>query len=111
MEQALRTIWTYKHSLHLPLSFAPPHQTQVERYTVSQLMTLMDELKQYVIVIAATNHPDSVDPALRRFGRFDREIDIGIPDVTGLLDVFVYVHASIYSSPPFLPSLALFLHS
>ena len=71
-------------------------------------MTLMDELKQYVIVIAATIHPDSVDPALRRFGRFDHEIDIGIPDVTGL---FVYVHTSIYPSPPLLPSLALFLHS
>ena len=62
-------------------------------------MTLMDELKQYVIVIAATIHPDSVDPALRRFGRFDHEIDIGIPDATGLLDVFVYVHTSIYPSP------------
>ena len=74
-------------------------------------MTLMDELKQYVIVIATTNHPDSVDPALRRFGRFDREIDIGIPDVTGLLDVFVHVQTSIYPSPPLLPSRALFLHS
>lgn len=52
---------------------------EVERRIVSQLLTLMDGLKQrsHVIVMAATNRPNSVDPALRRFGRFDREIDIG----------------------------------
>jgi len=40
-----------------------------------------------VIVIAATNRPDSLDAALRRFGRFDREIDIGVPDEVGRLEV------------------------
>jgi len=49
----------------------------------------MDGLKSssHVIVMAATNRPNSIDSALRRFGRFDREIDIGIPDVTGRLEV------------------------
>ncbi|KAL4648732.1 transitional endoplasmic reticulum ATPase-like, partial [Arapaima gigas] len=62
---------------------------EVERRIVSQLLTLMDGLKQrsHVIVMAATNRPNSVDPALRRFGRFDREIDIGIPDSTGRLEI------------------------
>ncbi len=40
-----------------------------------------------VVVMAATNRPNSIDPALRRFGRFDREIDIGIPDPTGRLEI------------------------
>ncbi|CAH8651205.1 unnamed protein product [Schistosoma guineensis] len=62
---------------------------EVERRIVSQLLTLMDGLKQrsHVIVMAATNRPNSVDPALRRFGRFDREIEIGIPDSIGRLDI------------------------
>lgn len=62
---------------------------EVERRIVSQLLTLMDGLKQrsHIIVMAATNRPNSIDPALRRFGRFDREIDIGIPDATGRLEV------------------------
>ncbi|KAJ3176905.1 AAA ATPase cdc48 [Gaertneriomyces sp. JEL0708] len=62
---------------------------EVERRVVSQLLTLMDGLKarSNVVVIAATNRPNSIDPALRRFGRFDREIDIGIPDPTGRLEV------------------------
>jgi len=49
----------------------------------------MDGLKtrSHVIVIGATNRPNSIDPALRRFGRFDREIDIGIPDATGRLEI------------------------
>ncbi|CAA6655527.1 unnamed protein product [Spirodela intermedia] len=56
---------------------------------VSQLLTLMDGLKSraHVIVIGATNRPNSIDPALRRFGRFDREIDIGVPDEIGRLEV------------------------
>lgn len=41
----------------------------------------------HVIVMAATNRPNSIDAALRRFGRFDREIDIGIPDATGRLEI------------------------
>src|SRR5258705_11203835 len=40
-----------------------------------------------VVVMAATNRPNSIDPALRRFGRFDREVDIGIPDPTGRLEI------------------------
>ncbi|CAF0823596.1 unnamed protein product [Adineta steineri] len=62
---------------------------EVERRIVSQLLTLMDGLKQrsHVIVMAATNRPNSIDPALRRFGRFDREVDIGIPDAVGRLEV------------------------
>lgn len=62
---------------------------EVERRIVSQLLTLMDGLKSraHVVVIAATNRPNSIDPALRRFGRFDREIDIGIPDPVGRLEV------------------------
>ena len=62
---------------------------EVERRIVSQLLTLMDGLKSRasVIVIGATNRPNTIDPALRRFGRFDREIDIGIPDMTGRLEM------------------------
>jgi len=64
-------------------------QGEVERRIVSQLLTLMDGIKSraQVIVIAATNRPNSIDGALRRFGRFDREIDIGIPDATGRLEI------------------------
>ncbi len=64
-------------------------QGEVERRIVSQLLTLMDGLKAraHVIVMGATNRPNSIDPALRRFGRFDREIDIGVPDETGRLEV------------------------
>lgn len=64
-------------------------QGEVERRIVSQLLTLMDGLKTraHVVVIAATNRPNSIDPALRRFGRFDREIDIGIPDPVGRLEI------------------------
>ena len=64
-------------------------QGEVERRIVSQLLTLMDGLKAraHVIVIAATNRPNSIDTALRRFGRFDREVDIGVPDEIGRLEV------------------------
>lgn len=63
---------------------------EVERRIVSQLLTLMDGLKQRasVVVIGATNRPNTIDPALRRFGRFDREIDIGVPDENGRLEIF-----------------------
>lgn len=49
----------------------------------------MDGLKAraHVIVMGATNRPNSIDPALRRFGRFDREINIGVPDEVGRLEV------------------------
>lgn len=64
-------------------------QGEVERRIVSQLLTLMDGLKSraHVIVMGATNRPNSIDPALRRFGRFDREIDITIPDAIGRLEI------------------------
>ncbi|CAF1355229.1 unnamed protein product [Adineta steineri] len=73
-------------------SIAPKREKthgEVERRIVSQLLTLMDGLKQRsnVVVMAATNRPNSIDPALRRFGRFDREVDIGIPDAVGRLEV------------------------
>jgi len=63
-------------------------QGEVERRIVSQLLTLMDGLKSrsHVIVMGATNRPNSIDAALRRFGRFDREIDIGVPDEVGRLE-------------------------
>jgi len=63
---------------------------EVERRIVSQLLTLMDGLKQRasVVVIGATNRPNAIDAALRRFGRFDREIDIGVPDENGRLEIF-----------------------
>lgn len=64
-------------------------QGEVEKRIVSQLLTLMDGMKSraHVIVMAATNRPNSIDPALRRFGRFDREVDIGIPDAIGRLEI------------------------
>jgi len=69
-------------------SIAPKREEvsgEVEKRIVSQLLTLMDGMKSRgkVVVIAATNRPDSIDPALRRPGRFDREIEIGIPDEEG----------------------------
>eukprot|EP00968_Pinguiococcus_pyrenoidosus_P011879 scaffold995_cov244-Pinguiococcus_pyrenoidosus.AAC.4 len=74
-------------------SIAPKREKangEVERRIVSQMLTLMDGLKQRasVVVIGATNRPNSIDPALRRFGRFDREIDIGVPDENGRLEIF-----------------------
>jgi transitional endoplasmic reticulum ATPase len=73
-------------------SIAPKREKthgEVERRIVSQLLTLMDGMKgrSQVIVMGATNRPNSIDPALRRFGRFDREVDIGIPDPTGRLEI------------------------
>jgi transitional endoplasmic reticulum ATPase len=62
---------------------------EVERRVVSQLLTMMDGLKSRgrVIVIGATNRVNSVDPALRRPGRFDREIEISVPDKEGRLSI------------------------
>ena len=62
---------------------------EVERRVVAQLLTLMDGLsgRGDVIVIAATNREESIDPALRRPGRFDREIEIGIPGRDGRKDI------------------------
>ena len=62
---------------------------EVERRVVAQLLALMDGLQSRgkVVVIAASNVPNLLDPALRRPGRFDREIDIGVPDKQGRLDI------------------------
>jgi transitional endoplasmic reticulum ATPase len=64
-------------------------QGEVEKRVVAQLLTLMDGVKGrgQVVVIAATNRPNTIDPALRRFGRFDREIDIGVPDEVGRMEI------------------------
>ena len=73
-------------------SIAPKREEvsgDVERRVVSQLLTLMDGLESRgkVVVIGATNRPDALDIALRRPGRFDREIEIGIPDQSGRLEI------------------------
>ena len=61
----------------------------VEKRVVAQLLALMDGLSERgnVIVIGATNRPESVDPALRRPGRFDRELEVGVPNVEGRIEV------------------------
>jgi len=69
-------------------SIAPKREDvtgEVERRVVAQLLSLMDGLEERgdVTVIAATNRVDAIDPALRRGGRFDREIEIGVPDEVG----------------------------
>ena len=73
-------------------SIAPKREEvsgELEKRIVSQLLTLMDGLESRgkVVVIAATNRPDALDPALRRPGRFDREIEIGIPDEKSRLEI------------------------
>lgn len=73
-------------------SIAPKREEvtgETEKRIVSQLLSLMDGLQSrgQVVVIGATNRPDSIDPALRRPGRFDREIEIGIPDRQGRLEI------------------------
>src|ERR1044071_7730168 len=73
-------------------SIAPKREEvsgDVEKRVVSQLLSLMDGLESRgkVVVIGATNRPDALDPALRRPGRFDREIEIGIPDQSGRSEI------------------------
>jgi transitional endoplasmic reticulum ATPase len=73
-------------------SIAPKREEvsgEVERRVVAQLLSLMDGLtsRGKVVVIGATNRINAVDPALRRPGRFDREIEIGVPDRDGRLDI------------------------
>ena len=73
-------------------SIAPKREEvsgDVEKRVVSQLLTLMDGIKSRgkLVVIGATNRPDAIDPALRRPGRFDREIEIGIPDDKGRFEI------------------------
>ncbi|HET8686315.1 MAG TPA: CDC48 family AAA ATPase, partial [Methanosarcina sp.] len=79
-------------------SIAPKREEvtgEVERRVVSQLLSLMDglEARGKVIVIAATNRPNAIDPALRRPGRFDREIEIKVPDKRGRLEILqIHTH-------------------
>jgi len=78
-------------------SIAPKREEvmgEVERRVVSQMLSLMDglEARGRVIVIAATNRQNSLDPALRRPGRFDREIEIKVPDKRGRLEI-LQIHA------------------
>ncbi len=73
-------------------SIAPKREQvtgEVERRVVSQLLSLMDGLKSRgkVVVVAATNRPNAIDEALRRGGRFDREVEIGVPDTVGRKEV------------------------
>ena len=73
-------------------SIAPKREEvtgEVERRVVSQLLSIMDglEARGKVVVIAATNRPNAIDPALRRPGRFDREIEIKVPDKRGRLEI------------------------
>jgi transitional endoplasmic reticulum ATPase len=73
-------------------SIAPKREKtggEVERRVVSQLLTLMDGVKGrgQTVIIGATNRPNAIDPALRRFGRFDREIDIAVPDEIGRIEI------------------------
>ncbi|MBU3924286.1 MAG: CDC48 family AAA ATPase [Nanoarchaeota archaeon] len=73
-------------------SMAPKREEaggEVERRVVSQLLTMMDGLESRgkVVVIGATNRPNAIDPALRRPGRFDREVEISVPDKAGRLSI------------------------
>ncbi len=72
-------------------SIAPKRQNvsgEAEKRLVAQLLTLMDGLsKSNIVVIAATNRPDAIDEALRRPGRFDREIVVGVPDESGRREI------------------------
>jgi len=63
---------------------------EVERRVVAQLLSLMDGLKERknVMVIGSTNRPEALDMALRRPGRFDREIELGVPDIEGRIEIF-----------------------
>ena len=82
---------------------------EVERRVVSQLLTLMDGLKGRgkVIVIGATNIPDMIDPALRRPGRFDREIRIDVPDREGRKEILEIHTRGMPRAPPFYRDIVL----
>ncbi len=82
---------------------------EVERRVVAQLLTLMDGLEErgQVIVIGATNRIDAVDPALRRPGRFDREIEIGVPDREGRFEILQIHTRNMPLEPKYLREFAL----
>ena len=88
-------------------------EKQVERRVVAQLLALMDGLegRGKVIVIAATNLPNQLDPALRRPGRFDREIEIGIPDARARLEIIeIHTRGMPLAEDVQLPRLAEITH-
>src|SRR5438067_2211069 len=86
---------------------------EVERRVVAQLLALMDGLQARgkVVVIGATNRPNALDPALRRPGRFDREIEIGVPDRDGRLEILqIHTRGMPLAKDVDLPELAGFTH-
>lgn len=88
-------------------------EKQVERRVVAQLLALMDGLKSrgQIIVIGATNIPNTIDPALRRPGRFDREISIPVPDKNGRLEILqIYTRGMPLSNDVDLERLAGITH-
>lgn len=85
----------------------------VEKRVVAQLLALMDGMSErgQVIVLGATNRPESLDPALRRPGRFDREIEIGVPNAEGRLEILqIHTQGMPLSQDISLQSLAAELH-
>ena len=85
----------------------------VEKRVVAQLLALMDGLtdRGNVVVLGATNRPDSVDPALRRPGRFDREMEISVPNADGRLEVMqIHTRGMPIADDVNLKSLAAELH-
>ena len=86
---------------------------EVERRVVAQLLSVMDGLKSRgrVVVIAATNRPNSLDPALRRPGRFDREIEIGVPGKEGRLNIMkIHTRGMPLAKNVNLPEIAAITH-
>ena len=86
---------------------------EVERRVVAQLLAMMDGLKErgQVVVIGATNREEAIDPALRRPGRFDREIEIGVPDRSGRIEILqIHMRSMPISADVNLESLADRMH-
>jgi transitional endoplasmic reticulum ATPase len=86
---------------------------EVERRVVAQLLSLMDGMgaRGNIIVIGATNRPNSIDPSLRRPGRFDREIEIGVPDKMGRYEVLqIHTRTMPLASDVGLPRLSDICH-
>src|SRR5213079_713817 len=97
-------------------SIAPKREEvtgEVEKRVTSQLLSLMDGLQSRgkVVVIGATNRPNAIDPALRRPGRFDREIEIGVPDKMGRYEVLqIHTRTMPLASDVGLPRLSDICH-
>jgi transitional endoplasmic reticulum ATPase len=86
---------------------------EVERRVVAQLLSLMDGMsaRGNIIVIGATNRPSAIDPALRRPGRFDREIEIGVPDKVGRHEILqIHTRSMPLTSDVSLPRLSAICH-